>query len=77
VDAWLGNTAIRADGQQLQPTRKALRRGVLSTGLATTMSQQLAHCSPPTATVPRQPVSIRRGTRAALAARDIGEQVTG
>jgi len=75
VDAWLGNTAIRADQQRLQPTRRALHAAeVLSTGLATATSQQLAHCLPPPATATREPVTIRQGTHAALAARDIAEQ---
>jgi hypothetical protein len=75
VDAWLGKTAIRAHQQQLQPTRRALHAAeVLSTGLATAMSQQFAHCSPRHAAAAREPVSGRRGTRAAAVARDITEQ---
>jgi hypothetical protein len=75
VDAWLGNTAIRANAQQLQPTRQALHAAeVLSTGLATAISQQPAHRPPRPATATREPVTIRQGTHAALAARDIAEQ---
>jgi len=75
VDAWLGNTAIRANAQQLQPTRQALRAAeILSSGLATAMSQQFPRCPPPHPTAAREPVSIRQGTHAALAARDIAEQ---
>jgi hypothetical protein len=75
VDAWLGKSVIRADGQQLQPTRQALRAAeVLSSGLASAMSQQVAHRQPPHATTPREPVSARRGTHAALVARDVAEQ---
>jgi hypothetical protein len=75
VDARLGTTAIRADQQRLQPTRRALRAAeVLSTGLATAISQQFPRCPPRHATAARAPVSIRQGTHAALAARDIAEQ---
>jgi hypothetical protein len=76
VDAWLGKSVIRADAaQQLLPTRQALRAAeILCTGLATEMSQQLAHCPQPHATAMREPVSVHRGTRAALVARDVGEQ---
>jgi hypothetical protein len=73
MDASLGKTALLANRQQLQPTLHALRAAeVLSNGLATAMRQQLAHCSPARATT-AAPVSIRRGTRAAAAARDIAE----
>jgi hypothetical protein len=75
VDAWIGNTAIRANAQQLRPTRQALHAAeVLSTGLATAIGQQFARCPPRHATAAREPVSIRQGTQAALAARDIAEQ---
>jgi hypothetical protein len=75
VDAWLGNTAIRAAAQQLRPTRQALRAaGALSTGLATAIGQQLAHRPPRHTTVPRETVSTRRGTHAAIAARHVAEQ---
>jgi hypothetical protein len=75
VDAWLGNTAIRAERQQLQPTRQALHAAeVLSSGLATAISKQCAHRPPPRATPSREPVSIRRGTHAALVTRHVAEQ---
>jgi hypothetical protein len=75
VDAWLGNTALLADGPQLQPTRPALHAAeVLSTGLAIVMSQQIAHCSPQQSTPGRVPISDRRGTHAAAMARDIAQQ---
>jgi hypothetical protein len=75
LGAWLGNTAIRADAQQLQPTRQALHAAeVLSSGLAIAMSQQFAHCSPRPAIAPREQVSSRQGARAAAVARDIAEQ---
>jgi hypothetical protein len=75
VDAWLGNTALLASGQQLQPTLHALRAAaVLSTGLAAAISQQMAKSLPRHATPPREPISIRRGTHAAAVARDIAQQ---
>jgi hypothetical protein len=75
VGAWLGNTALLASGQQLRPTLHALRAAeVLSTGLAAAMSQQMARSSPRQATPPLEPISIRRGTHAAVVVRDIAEQ---
>jgi hypothetical protein len=75
VEAWLGNTALLANLQQLQPTLHALRAAdVLSTGLAAAMSQQMANSSSRHTTPPWEPISIRRGTHAAAMARNITEQ---
>jgi len=75
VDAWLSNTALLADEPQLQPTGQALHAAeVLSIALAGAISQQMAHSSPRYATPAPEPISIRRGTRAAAVARDIAQQ---
>jgi hypothetical protein len=75
VDAWLGNRAILANRQQLQPTRQALRAAeVLSNGLAIAMKQQNSDGSPLHSAARPVPISARRGTHAATVARDIAEQ---